>query len=154
MFKKTTWNKRTFFFYLIVTSILWSASGVSEDILAKAVTGVIAFIMLLIAIFHYGLSFENKRNQKKFFIYTSIYTVLIIVLLLLTEVFNVDTENPLIFIIFTPIASTLMIVMAFDVAKTIREKNKKESDFLYFFATVGIFASLVTFFIMLADFFA
>jgi heme/copper-type cytochrome/quinol oxidase subunit 4 len=145
---------KKYFFYMIPVAFLMAFSQEIENTIAKIITASLAVLILLIALIHFGISIKNKRNQKKYIVYTSIFTVQIVLIVLLSEVFNVDTENPLLFIIFAPIFFSTMITATFDVAKTIRATHKKESDFLYLFATVGIFASLIAFFILLAEFFA
>ena len=93
--------------------------------------GVLSLLTLCAFLIDLGISIKNKKTKKKFIIYTSLFAAQIAAIHLISIITGISTTNTLLTSIGFIVIFATIVVMFFDIAKSIRDTHRAIADLLH-----------------------
>ena len=150
-------KKRFGFFILfivvgIIVTLTINTFSENEESYIFWFQSIMGFFSLCAILFCIWRNIKSEHAKRKLFAYTSIFLAEIILILVISYVFRINTRNTWLSIIGADVLFFTSSVLLFDLAKSIKEKHKSIAILLYLsicflvitLVTINIFYFVVT----------
>ena len=143
---------KKFIIYCILLTIMGIFAQIlymdSENTLTNKIGDSLLILSLGAMLFDIGKSITNKKVHIKYIIYTSILVGEILLMVVISKLLGVSTENTWLGTIGTIIIFTTLSIVLFNIAKAVKNTHLGLSIFLYLIIFILIIGMIVNFILL------